>query len=161
MQRLLRAVSAVVLCLAVAGCGLCVASHPGPTASAFFRLDITDQVKQFKTYAIEEQYELFEFGNQVVHPPAIYLAEPFAQRGPSVVPFLVKKLKDSGSGAEVRDIALVFSELNDGKLYDFLADPGPINLLEQKASSLGGVWGPTTLKMVSEIKGSGSASKSR
>jgi hypothetical protein len=65
------------------------------------------------------------------------------------------KLKESGNAAEVRDIALVFAELNARRLYSFSADPEPLRILEQKARSLGGQWASTTLEMATEIRDSG------
>ena len=68
--------------------------QPGKLADEFYRNYTTsEQVTQFKKYSLEEQYELFVFGNKIVHPPATYLAYPFAQRGAAIIPFLREKLE--------------------------------------------------------------------
>jgi len=36
-------------------------------------------------YSFNEQYAIYLYGNQVQHPPAIYLADPFASQGKSIV----------------------------------------------------------------------------
>jgi hypothetical protein len=151
----------VAFCLSVVGCSRCTAAHPSPQVEAFFRMDMAEQIRQFGKHSLEEQYELYEFGNRVVHPPAIYLARPFAEQGRSVVPFLLGKLKESTEGAEVRDIALVLSELSSRKLYDFSADPEPLQFLEKKAKELGGTWESTTMGMVAEMRGPGSTTEGR
>lgn len=154
MQSLRSILALVLTCAGIAGCGRCMPNSPSSRVESFFRLPPTDQVRQFGSYSIDEQYELYEFGNRVVHPPATYLARPFAEQGPHVVPFLVEKLRRTNDGAEVRDIALVFSEANAGGLHDFTSEAEPLQILEKKATSIGGMWESTTFGMVMEIRGS-------
>ena len=112
----------------------------------------TERIKQFKKYNLDEQYELFEFGNRVVHPPATYLDSPFAEQGSRVVPFLKTKLEATQDEAEIRDIALIYSEVARTKLYDFSKDAELMKLLNQKINSMHGIWKNTTLKFLSEIQ---------
>ncbi len=63
----------------------CVSSaagvKPSKMVSDFFHLPTSEQVRQFKNYSLDEQYELFIFGNQVVHAPATYLATHLRNKG--------------------------------------------------------------------------------
>lgn len=112
----------------------------------------SERIKQFKNYSLDEQYELFLFGNQVVHPPATYLATPFAKQGPVIVPFLKTKLESAQKEVTIRDIVAVLSELARLKLYDFSKDHDLMDLLERRAKEMDGIWKDTTLKMIYEIR---------
>jgi len=124
---------------------------PSKMASDFFRMPISEQAKQFKNHSLDEQYELFIFGNQVVHPPATHLASSFAEQGPLIVPFLKSKLKATQEEVTIRDIVLVFSRLAQLKLYDFSKDAELMGLLDKRVSDMHGIWKETTLEMVSTI----------
>ncbi|MFZ6765912.1 hypothetical protein ACO0LM_02420 [Undibacterium sp. Di26W] len=118
----------------------------------YFRMSITEQIKQFKKYSLDEQYNLFLFGNQVMHPPAIYLAHTFAEQGPQVIPLLQKKLKVTQDELTIRDITAVFLEFSRLKTYDFSKDADLMKLLKKKTGDMHEGWKKVTLEMVSEIE---------
>jgi len=124
---------------------------PSKMASDFFHMPSSDQVKQFKNHRLDEQYELFIFGNQVVHPPATHLATSFAEQGPIIVPFLKSKLKATQEEITVRDIVLVLSRLAQLKLYDFSKDEELMGLLDKRVNDMHGIWKKTTREMISVI----------
>jgi hypothetical protein len=115
-------------------------------------MSTSEQVQKFKNYSLDEQYEIFLFGNQAVHPPAVYLANPFAEQGPIIVQFLKVKLKNARKEVTIRDIVSVFSELARMNLYDFSKDSELMGLLDRKVNDMRGIWKETTLKMISEIR---------
>lgn len=120
--------------------------------SDFYHMTTAEQISQFKNHSLDEQYELFIFGNQEVHPPAIYLAPQFAKRGPTVVPFLRAKLESVQNEETVRDIVTILAELARMKLYDFSKNVELMELLEQKANNMQGIWKKITLEMIAEIR---------
>lgn len=122
------------------------------TRDFFHNKTTAEQERQFTNHSLDEQYELFIFGNQVVHPPATYLAYLFAKQGPRIVPLLKFKLKTTQDEVTVRDIVLVFAWLARLKLYDYPEDPELTNLLDRKANDMHGIWKNTTLEMISEIR---------
>lgn len=128
--------------------------RPSKVVSDFYHnyRSSSERVRQFKNYSLEEQYELFIFGNQVVHPPAIYLDSPFAEQGPIIVPFLKMKLEAAKDEATIRDIALIFSEVARLKLYDFSKDTELMKLLEHKINNMQGNWKDVSLKFLSQIR---------
>jgi hypothetical protein len=154
--------SKIIYAIFFALCG-CVSNasdmQPSKLASDFYTkyISTSEQIKQFKNYSLEEQYEIFEFGNQVVHPPAIYLAYPFAQQGAAIIPFLRKKLETEKDEARIRDIALIFARVAGLKLYDFSKDIELMSLLNQKVNNMQGMWKGVTLKFLSEIQSGKSA----
>jgi hypothetical protein len=144
-----------LIVLALFGCvsnGFDVQSNT--TANDFYRnyRSTSEQIAQFKNYSIEEQYEIFEFGNQVVHPPATYLIRPYAEQGPTIVPFLRMKLESATDEATIRDITMIFAELARLRRYDFSKDTELMSLLNRKVNSMHGIWQGLTLKSLSEIK---------
>ncbi len=133
--------------------------QPSKLVGDFYRtyISTSEQIKQFKNYSLDEQYELYLFGNQVVHPPATYLAAPFAKQGPIIVPFLKAKLEATQKEVTIRDIAAVLSELARLKLYDFSRDSELMGLLERRANDMQGIWKKIVLDMISEIKSNGTS----
>lgn len=148
-----------IICLFFAILGGCASYfgdvQPSKMINDFFRLSTSEQLNEFKNHNLEEQYDLFLFGNQTIHPPAIYLARSFAEQGSIIVPFLKTKLESTHDEATIRDITAIFSELSSLRLYNFQSDFGLMDLLEQKANSMQGIWKETTLKMISEIRSAG------
>ena len=118
----------------------------------FFRLPTGEQVKKFHEYDLPTQYELLIVGNQVVHPPAMYLVQEFAKRGKSIVPFLSDKLASAKEEATVRDIISVFAELDRLKLYEVGKDASLMALIEQRTAAMRGQWKPVTQRMVEEMR---------
>jgi hypothetical protein len=65
---------------------------------------------------------------------------------------LKSKLINARDRATIRDITSILSELSYLKLYNVQGDAGLLNVLEQKANSMQGIWKDTTIKMVAEIR---------
>lgn len=78
----MRKVTVLLCCAFLFGCNFGDSEvEPNQFDRDFFRLSTDAQVKRFHEYDLQTQYELVIVGNQVVHPPAIYLAEEFAEQG--------------------------------------------------------------------------------
>jgi hypothetical protein len=60
--------------------------------TTFFQLPMKEQIAQFDKRDLEDQYTLLICGNQAIHPPALYLAQPLAQKGQIAAAFLKGKL---------------------------------------------------------------------
>ncbi len=135
-------------------CGCVSYTQPSKLVSDFYTKyqSPSEQVRQFKNYSLEEQYEIFEFGSHVVHPPAIYLDSPFAEQGAVIVPFLKKKLEATKNELEILDITQIFSRVARLKLYDFTKDTDLMTLLDKKVNNMQGIWKDVAPKYLSEIK---------
>lgn len=143
----------LIITFALYGC-VSNASEPSKVVSDFYTkyVSTSEQIRQFNNYSLEEQYEIFEFGNRVVHPPAIYLSSPFAKQGPIVVPFLKMKLEATKDEVTIRDIMSILSEEARLKLYDFSKDTELMSLLNLKVNNMQGMWKGVTVKFLSDIK---------
>lgn len=120
-------------------------------AESFFQKPLKEQVAKFPSYELQKQYTIFICGNQTIHPPAQYLAGAFAQDGPKAVDFLREKLKNAKDDLTIRDITLVFAEMNKLKTYDVAGDSELINLLTEKISGMKSAWKDTSEQLLREI----------
>ena len=141
----------LIMCLGCASYGSDVKFNA--TTQNFYKETTTnEQENNFNKYNTEEQYDIYIFGNQVVHPPATYLAYQFAKRGAVIVPFLKKKLTTTQNELTIRDIVKVFSWQSQLKLYDISKDQELMKLLDQRANDMRGIWKNTTVEMVNKIR---------
>lgn len=124
----------------VVGCSFATDSHLrnacGPWLSTFYGKPLKERITTFESYNLENQYQIFICGNQVVHPPAIYLAEPFAKQGVIVVPLLKLKLENADDDLTVRDIVLVFAEMHRQHSYNVSEDTGLVKLMIEKVNGM-------------------------
>jgi hypothetical protein len=118
----------------------------------FQEMSSEEREREFKKYSLAEQYDLYIWGNQVVHPPAMYLAIMLAEEGPAIVPFFTEKLKDTTEELTIRDIASVLRYLAVLKQYDFSKDPALMELIDRRVHGMQGQWKDTTAGFVSEIR---------
>lgn len=109
------------------------------------------QIAEFSKLDVADKYRLFLYGNQKVHPPALYLSDAFA-RDPVVVHYLSEKLRGDVDWLTVRDIVAVLSDVKYMGLYDFCRDAELINLLDRKIKHVPEPWYELVSKMVNEIK---------
>lgn len=123
----------VVILMLLSNAGYGVASslkkECRPLVQTFFQMPLKERMKKFGSYELEEQYRIFICGNQVMHPPAIYLAGPFAQQGAPAVVFLKEKLANANDDLTIRDIVLVFTEMKRRNTYDVAEDQALITLI--------------------------------
>ncbi|MDQ1816585.1 hypothetical protein RBA41_25115 [Massilia sp. CCM 9210] len=105
-------------------------------AREFYRQPITQQQKLFRQHPLQDQLDLFFFGNQVRHPPALYLAQCFALNGAPAVELLRSKLKEDSGDLTVRDITMLLSTIDAMGKYDAAADAQLMALLKQRIAKM-------------------------
>jgi len=121
-------------------------------AKQFFEQPSDKRVAEFGKLDIETQYCIFLYGNQVIHPPAIYLATEFAKQ-PSVLPFVTIKLKETKDDLTIRDIVYVISELERMKLYAVGRDKDLMALLNNKANEIkNDSWKKLTIETLNDLE---------
>jgi len=104
--------------------------------TTFFQKPDKEQEAEFRQYALEQQYALFLCGNQVMHPPAMYLMVPFAMGGKRVVGFLQSKLAQATEDLTIRDIVLVLEEVQRQKTYDVAGDRDLMQLITDSVARI-------------------------
>jgi hypothetical protein len=103
---------------------------------AFYSQTLNDQIATFSDRPFEEQYAIYIYGNQVRHPPAIYLARPFGSEGEKVVAPLSKKFIEAHDDLTIRDLVTVFSEMSSQKTYDVASDERLMELLSNAVAGM-------------------------
>ncbi|WP_157798683.1 hypothetical protein [Dyella ginsengisoli] len=139
MNTLVRMVI-IAASLLVAGCGFAANSHLrntcDPWLDTFYKKPLRERIDTFDSYDLGSQYQIFICGNQVIHPPAIYLAESFAKEGGGAVPLLKTKLVQADDDLTVRDIVLVFAEMQRQRSYDVSKDADLVRLIVEKVNGI-------------------------
>lgn len=124
-----------------------------PWVDTFFSEPLKTQIAKFKSYSLDNQYQIYICGNQIVHPPTIYLSEPFAEGGRATAVVLKEHLMQGSNDATVRDITMVFREMVKNGTYDVSND---IILMQMLASKIEQMkdhdWKRITREMFLEIE---------
>lgn len=105
-------------------------------ARAFYAQPMTEQMKTFRNHSLEEQLALYFYGNQVRHPPAIYLARCFALNGANAVEILRTKLKSKNDDLTVRDISSLLEAVDALGRYDVSEDLQLMSALRSSVRSM-------------------------
>jgi hypothetical protein len=120
----------VGLCVLLASCG------GRSVASKFFEGPPQNREERIRAYPLEDQYSIFRYGNDVIHPPLLELADPIAERGRDVVPFLMRKLEgDPDPATALRDTLLIFERMQGLKSYDIRSDENLMATLQSKVEA--------------------------
>src|SRR3569832_766133 len=88
----------------------------------FFKGDTLTRLERLETYSLKEQWQIFLYGNQVIHPPATGLALPIARRGKPALEYILQQLEKSENDLDFRDSLVVFRSMQGGGVYDFCSD---------------------------------------
>jgi hypothetical protein len=119
----------------------------------FFRQPLGTRIERLRQYPLEDQYKIYRYGNDVVHPPLTDLAIPIAERGEAVVPFLVTRLNAERDDFSVRDILLVLERMKSLKTFDARSDSAVMAALDLHVSQVKDKdWKAICLRMLQEIK---------
>jgi hypothetical protein len=122
-------------------------------SKTFFTKPTTEQMAEFSSLDIENQYAIFICGNQVREPPSIHLATPFAKEGQSVVGFLKEKLTAATGDLTIRDILLVFSDMSRYKSYNVAADTDLMKVITAAVARVKDpFWKKTSEQSLDEIR---------
>lgn len=125
------------------------------TARAFFSQPTTEQMTTFRQHALDEQLDLYFYGNQIRHPPAIYLARCFALGGERAVDLLRAKLSSKNDDLTVRDISVLLAAIDAMGKYDVSKDAALMNALRSQVANMQDQgWRDTAEKKIASIEGS-------
>ena len=102
----------------------------------FFNQPRADRLERARKLPLEQQYKVFRYGNEVIHPPMIELADPIAEQGSAAVPFLLDQLAVDRTDLAVRDVALVFSRMAQMKTYDVMSDARVMATLNERVDKM-------------------------
>lgn len=90
----------------------------GSVEKQFFRGDIPTRMERLETYPLEQQWRIFLYGNQVIHPPTTGLALPIAKQGKPALDYILQQLEHPKHELDFRDSMVVFERMQQGGYYD-------------------------------------------
>jgi len=117
-------------------CGVIFGCRDHELEKRFFDTPAGDWVERSRHYSLEDQYKIFRYGNDFKEPPVMGLAGPIAERGAAAVPFLMNQLNANADDISVRDILLIFEQMEATGSYNVKADGPLIGLLTSKVSAM-------------------------
>lgn len=117
--------------LALTGC------NAQPVERDFFRGDIPTRNQRLGSYSMEEQWRIYLYGNQVVHPPATGLAEVLARRGEPMLRFILKSLESTKNDLDYRDAMVVFQTMQWRGDYAICADEEVMSKIKSNRDKIG------------------------
>ena len=89
--------------------------------SEFFKWEDFDYSK-LEGYSLEDQYKIFLYGNQEIHPALTELANPIAKRGKSALDYVLEKIRESNNDLDFRDSLVIFRAMEKGGYYSVCDD---------------------------------------
>ena len=119
-----------------AGCFLFLGCGHRLERNFFFGNPPQTRIERFRQYTLEDQYRLFRYGNDKIEPPVMSFDEIIAERGASVVPFLLRQLNCKSDDIAVRDAMLVFRAMAVSKSYDVKDDSAVMTTLAARVSGM-------------------------
>lgn len=136
------------------GMGSCKHKQCDKWIKTFFQLPLEERIRRFSNYTLEDQYSIYTCGNEVVHPPAMYLAGPLAMNGKAAVHFLKVKLLQAKNDLLIHNIILIFAEMSRRKTYDIMGDRQLVRLLDNSVAKMKNEeWRHMVDQMMKEISG--------
>lgn len=114
-----------LLLIAVASC------QANSVGKKFFKDGYAARVERLGTYPLEEQWSIFLYANQEVHPPLKDMALPIAKQGKSAVDYIFDQLVQPRHELDFRDSMVVFKRMQQGGYYDICGDEGAMETLRR------------------------------
>lgn len=122
-----------LLMLAVSAC----AKEDVPSSIRdFFRQPVVERMRTFRARPLDMQLALFFYGNQKIHPPALYLADCFALNGAAGAALLRERLGVAGSDLDTRDIAALLDAIQTMGTHDVRHDSLLMDRLNGRIASM-------------------------
>ena len=112
-----------------------------PIVRDFFEKYINLEEPNLHEYSLEEQYEIFIYGNTCIHPPNMELTVEFAKQGVDVIDMLKKKLNETDDVSTIVNIIRVFSFMTALKSYEVVDDEELMTFLQDTVNRMeDGFW---------------------
>lgn len=102
----------------------------------FFQGDIETRLERLEAYPLDQQYRIFRYGNQVIHPPSTGLAVPLAKKGKPALDFILTKLDDSKNDLDFRDSMVVIQVMQWGGYYDVCGDAAAMHAVRENRKKI-------------------------
>jgi hypothetical protein len=102
----------------------------------FSKYSPKERVAQLRQYSLEDQYKIFRYGNDKLQPRDWTLADPIAERGAAVIPFLTAKLNSNADDLTVYDVLIILWEMDRLKTFQPAQDTTLMHFLEDRVPKI-------------------------
>lgn len=108
----------------------------GPSEEQFFKGAIKTRLERMEGYPLDQQYRIYLYGNQVIHPPATGLAIPLAKKGKPALDFILNELHGSKNDLDFRDSLVVIQTMQWGGYYDVCGDATAMDAIRKNQGKI-------------------------
>ena len=115
---MLKLVTKFSLCLIIL---LLISCNHESMESEFFDWETFDYDKLYN-YSLEDQFKIFLYGNQKIHPSMTGLAIPIAKRGKPALDYVLNQIRESNNDLDFRDSLEIFRAMEKGGYYSVCSD---------------------------------------
>lgn len=120
--------------------------------SFFYGRSVSDRINDFAKHPVEKQFAIFVCGNQVIHPPPLYLVTPLANNGGGLVDLLIGELLEARDDLIIRDIVFIVSEMSRLRTYEARRNVRLMSIMEMRVKGMRNPdWKSVTEKMLGEV----------
>jgi hypothetical protein len=95
-----------------------------------------DRTVQLRQYSLDDQYKIFRYGMDKEEAPDSSLADPIAEKGASVLPFLIAKLNSRPDDLTVHDVLVIFWRMNYLKAFEVRQHTTLMHFLEDRVPKI-------------------------
>lgn len=104
---------------------------------SFFEGPPSTSLERFENYSLEEQYQIFVYGMQVAHPPAMRFSRPIAKRGQAAADYVLQQLSAPQSNDfDYRDSMLIFQDMQRRGYFDICAHSSYLEKIRDNAMKI-------------------------
>lgn len=118
----------LILCLLLVWSGGC---NSASIEADFFNGDIATRNDRLGGYPITQQWKIYLYGNQVIHPPATGLAIVLARQGKPALDYILTSLDSTNNDLDYRDSMVVFQMMEWGNYYRICADESMLSRIKK------------------------------
>jgi len=121
-------------------CGLLLVTAASCQANSvgkeFFKDGYVARAERLEAYPLEEQWSIFLYANQEVHPPLKDMALPIAKQGKRAANYILEQLEQPRHELDFRDSMVVFKRMQKGGYYDICGDEGVMEAIRRNENRI-------------------------
>lgn len=102
----------------------------------FFKDGYVARVERLEAYPLEEQWPIFLYANQVVHPPLKDMALPIAKQGKSALNYIIEQLENPEHELDYRDALVVFDRMQRDGYYNVCSDRAAMEAIRRNKTKI-------------------------
>lgn len=136
-------------CLLLVATTSCQAESVG---KQFFREGFVSRTERLEVYPLGDQWQIFLYANQVVHPPLTDMALPIAKQGKPALDYILQQLEHPKHELDFRDSMVVFERMQRGGYYDLCSDATAMKAIRHNENRISHVgWRDVYRQMLKDL----------